>query len=318
MIVSVREQGGNVHSIAAIAVDAVGAEERAAFFAKRSVKQHSKLDLLYLAIRMMDLTTLEGADTPARVRQMSRKALHPATPTLTEAIAKISGFRPIPSVAAVCVYPLLVPHAVSVLKGSGVHVASVASSFPSGQVSLPSRLLDVREAVAAGADEIDMVINRGAFLAGEYQQVFDEIATVRDACGAAHLKVILETGELGTLDKVRLASDLAIAAGAHFIKTSTGKIQPAATPPVTLVMLQAIADHYRKTGVRIGMKPAGGIRTAKQAIAYLCMLYETLGPAWMTPDLYRFGASALLNDVLRQIFKQYTGRYYYDKGYSSD
>jgi deoxyribose-phosphate aldolase len=318
MIVTVRDSGGNPHGIAAVPVDAVGVEERAAFFGKRSVKAGSKLDLFYLAIRMMDLTTLEGADTPARVRQMCRKAMQPATPTLTEALSKIPGFRPIPSVAAVCVYPLLVPHAVKALEGSGVHVASVATSFPSGQASLATRLTDVREAVSAGADEIDMVINRGAFLAGEYQQVFDEIAAVREACGAAHLKVILETGELGSLDKVRLASDIAIAAGAHFIKTSTGKVQPAATPPVTLVMLQAIADHYRKTGVRIGMKPAGGIRSARQAITYLVMLYETLGPAWMTPDLYRFGASALLNDVLRQIYKQYTGRYYYDKGYSLD
>ena len=318
MIVDLCSKGGAAIAIAAVPVDSVGAEERAAFFAKRSVKQQSKLDLLYLAIRMMDLTTLEGADTPARVRQMCHKARQPAAPALTEALAKIPGFRPIPSVAAVCVYPLLVPHAVKVLEGSGVHVASVATSFPSGQTSLATRLIDVREAVNGGADEIDMVINRGAFLAGEYQQVFDEIAAVREACGAAHLKVILETGELGSLDKVRFASDLAIAAGAHFIKTSTGKIQPAATPPVTLVMLQAIADHYRKTGERIGMKPAGGIRTAKQAIAYQCMLYETLGSAWMTPDLYRFGASALLNDVLRQIFKQYTGRYYYDKGYSLD
>ncbi len=318
MIVDLRSTGGAAIALAAVPVDSVGAEERAAFFAKRSVKQQSKLDLLYLAIRMMDLTTLEGADTPARVRQMCNKARQPAAPALTEALSKIAGFRPIPAVAAVCVYPLLVPHAVKALQGSGVHVASVATSFPSGQTSLATRLVDVHEAVDAGADEIDMVINRGAFLAGEYQQVFDEIAAVRDACGAAHLKVILETGELGSLDRVRLASDLAIAAGAHFIKTSTGKIQPAATPPVTLVMLQAIADHYRKTGERIGMKPAGGIRTAKQAIAYLCMLYETLGSAWMTPDLYRFGASALLNDVLRQIFKQYTGRYYYDKGYSLD
>jgi len=318
MIVNVRDQEGNSHGIAAVPVDAVGAEERAAFFGKRSVKQQSKLDLLYLALQMMDLTTLEGADTPARVRQMCRKALQPAAPALTEMLAKIPNFRPIPAVAAVCVYPLLVPHAVAVLQGSGVHVASVATSFPSGQTTLASRLVDVHEAVNAGADEIDMVINRGAFLAGEYQQVFDEICAVREACGDAHLKVILETGELGTLDKVRLASDIAIAAGAHFIKTSTGKIQPAATMPVTLVMLQAIADHYRKTGVRIGMKPAGGIRTAKQAIAYLCMLYETLGPDWMTPDLFRFGASALLNDVLKQIFKQYTGRYYYEKGYSID
>lgn len=318
MSVLVRDREGSPLSIPVVPVDAVGAEERASFFAKRSIKAQSKLDLLYLAIRMMDLTTLEGADTPARVRQMCNKALQPAAPALTEALERIPGFRPIPPVAAVCVYPALVPHAVKVLEGSGVHIASVATSFPSGQVSLKLRLLDVREAVENGADEIDMVISRGAFLAGEYQQVFDEIAAVREACGDAHLKVILETGELGTLDRVRFASDLAIAAGAHFIKTSTGKVVPAATPPVTLVMLQAIADHHARTGATIGMKPAGGIRTAKQAVQYLCMLYETLGPTWMTPDLYRFGASALLNDVLRQIYRQYTGRYYYDKGYSLD
>lgn len=318
MIVPVRDRADAPRGIPVVPVDAVGAEERAAYFAKRSIKAASKLDLLYLAIRMMDLTTLEGADTPARVRQMCRKALLPAAPALTEALEKIPGFRPIPSVAAVCVYPLLVPHAVKALEGSGVHVASVATAFPSGQVSLKARLVDVREAVESGADEIDMVINRGAFLSGEYQQVFDEIAAVREACGEAHLKVILETGELGTLDNVRFASDIAIAAGAHFIKTSTGKITPAATPSVTLVMLQAIADHHARSGERIGMKPAGGIRSAKQSIQYLCMLYETLGPAWMTPDLYRFGASALLNDVLRQIYRQYTGRYYYDKGYSLD
>lgn len=318
MSVCINDHEGRQLAIARVAVDAVGADQRAAFFGKRSVKQQSKLDLLYLALQMMDLTTLEGADTPARVRQLCYKALQPAAPALTEMLARVPGFRPIPAVAAVCVYPLMVPHAVRVLQGTGVRVASVATAFPAGQVSPAARLIDVREAVDAGADEIDMVINRGAFLAGEYQQVFDDIAAVRQACGSAHLKVILETGELGSLDQVRLASDLAIAAGAHFIKTSTGKIQPAATPPVTLVMLQAIADHQRRTGERIGMKPAGGIRTSKQALAYLCMLYETLGPDWMTPEYYRFGASALLNDVLRQIYRQYTGRYYYDKGYALD
>jgi deoxyribose-phosphate aldolase len=212
----------------------------------------------------------------------------------------------------------MVSTAVAALKGTGIQVASVATSFPSGQVSLESKLVDVREAVQAGATEIDMVINRGAFLSGEYQTVYDEIVATKQACGKAHLKVILETGELGSLDKVRLASDIAMEAGGDFIKTSTGKVQPAATLPVTLVMLQAIKDYHRKTGKMIGMKPAGGIRTAKQAIQYLCMVSEVMGPEWMTPDMFRFGASVLLNDVLKQIYKEYTGRYYYDKGFSID
>src|SRR4029079_17070610 len=251
-----------------------------------------------LAIRMVDLTTLEGADTPGKVRALSAKALRPdpADPSC-------------PSVAAICVYPAMVPVAAEVLAGSGVHLASVATAFPSGQAPLDVKLADTRDAVAGGADEIDMVISRGAFLAGDYAKVFDEIVAIKEACGAAHLKVILETGELGTYDNVRRASDLAIAAGADFIKTSTGKIGSAATLPVTLVMLEAIRDHHERTGVKIGMKPAGGIRTAKQAVQYLVVLHETLGLEWMTPDLFRFGASSLLNDVLMQIRKQKTGTY---------
>lgn len=299
-------------------VDEVGATERANFFTKRSVKKESKLKLLYLALEMVDLTTLEGSDTPGKVTQMCAKAIHPAPPILFHEMAKAPGFRDLPSVAAVCVYPSMVPTAVKALKGTKIQIASVATSFPSGQVPLQTKLMDVKVAVESGATEIDMVINRGAFLAGEYNQVFDEIAATKEACGNAHLKVILETGELGSLDKVRLASDIGIAAGGDFIKTSTGKVQPAATLPVTLVMLQAIADHYQKTRKKIGMKPAGGIRTAKQALQYLCMVHETLGSEWMTPHLFRFGASVLLNDLLKQIYKEYTGRYFYDKAFSLD
>ncbi len=299
-------------------VDEVGAVERANFFTKRSIKKESKLKLLYLALEMVDLTTLEGSDTPGKVTQMCAKAIHPAPPLLFNEMSKAPNFRDLPSVAAVCVYPSMVPTAVKALKGTKIQIASVATSFPSGQVPLHAKLMDVKVAVESGATEIDMVINRGAFLMGEYQQVFDEIAATKEACGKAHLKVILETGELGSLDKVRLASDIGIAAGGDFIKTSTGKVQPAATLPVTLVMLQAIADHYRKTGKKIGMKPAGGIRTAKQALQYLCMVHETLGADWMTPDLFRFGASVLLNDLLKQIYKEYTGRYFYDKAFSLD
>lgn len=299
-------------------IDEVGANERANSFTKRSIKKESKLDALYLALRMVDLTTLEGSDTPGKVRQLCLKAIHPAPPILFNQMSKAPHFRPLPSVAAVCVYPSLVPTAVQTLKGTGIEIASVATSFPSGQVPLHAKLYDVKAAVESGATEIDMVINRGAFLSGEYKQVFDEIAATKEACQQAHLKVILETGELGTLDKVRLASDIAMEAGADFIKTSTGKVQPAATLPVTLVMLQAISDYYKKTGKKIGMKPAGGIRTAKQAIHYLCMVNETLGAEWMTPKMFRFGASVLLNDLLKQIYKEYTGRYFYEKTFSVD
>ena len=280
------------------AVDAVALEARAAELAKRSIKRESKLYALELAIRMMDLTTLEGADTPGKVRAMSVKAMQPdpADPS-------------VPAVAAVCVYPSLVAVARRTLRGSTVKVASVATAFPSGQATLDVKLADVRAAVDAGADEIDMVIDRGAFLSGRIGHVYEEVVAVKEACGDAHLKVILETGELGTYDAVRKASLVAIAGGADFIKTSTGKVTPAATLPVTLCMLEVIRDVHDETGLVIGMKPAGGIRTAKQAIQYLCVLHETLGPDWMTPDLFRFGASSLLNDVLLQLRKQRTGIY---------
>ena len=279
-------------------VDQVGVEERAASLAKRSIKREAKLWALDMVIRMTDLTTLEGKDTPGKVRALAGKARRP-DPTDPS----------IPSVAALCVYPNMIPTAREALKGSTVKIASVATYFPSGQAPLEVKLADVREAVAMGADEIDMVIDRGAFLAGEYGKVYDEIVEVKEACGEAHLKVIIETGELETYDNVRRASVLAMAAGADFIKTSTGKITPAATLPVTLVMLEAIRDFYAQTGRAVGMKPAGGIRTAKESIAYLTVLYETLGPEWMTPDRFRFGASSLLNDVLMQIRKERSGRY---------
>jgi deoxyribose-phosphate aldolase len=288
-------------------VDQVAVEERAASLAKRSLKKGAKVAGLELAVRMMDLTTLEGKDTPGKVRQMCRKALSP--------LDSHSGIGPC---AAVCVYPNLVAVAKRALAGSTVKVASVATAFPSGQSPLDVKLIDVRRAVELGADEIDMVIDRGAMLSGDYAKVFDEIAAVKEACGAAHLKVILETGELGSYDVVRKASEIGIAAGGDFIKTSTGKVQPAATPAVTLVMLEAIRDHYYATGRRIGMKPAGGVRTAKQSLHYLVLVKETLGDAWLTPDLFRFGASALLNDVLMQIEKERTGVYQASEDFSKD
>ena len=280
------------------AVDQVGIELRVESLKRRSIKKASKLWALDLAIRMMDLTTLEGRDTPGKIRALCAKAIHPqpADPS-------------IPSVAAVCLYPALIPEAKDALRGSSVKVASVATGFPSGQTFRDIKVAEVKAAVAAGADEVDMVIDRGAFLSGDYSTVFDEIVEIKDACGDTHLKVILETGELGTFDQVRRASILAMAAGADFIKTSTGKIQPAATLPVTLVMLEAIRDFEKATGRAVGMKPAGGIRTAKEAVQYLVVLYETLGPRWMTPDWFRIGASSLLNDILMQIEKERTGRY---------
>jgi deoxyribose-phosphate aldolase len=288
-------------------VDQVAVEERAASLAKRSLKKQSKVAGLKLAIAMMDLTTLEGKDTPGKVRALCQKAMLPLDrdPTLGPC-------------AAICVYPNFVAIAKAALAGSPVKVASVATAFPSGQSPLSIKLDDVRRAVEFGADEIDMVIDRGAMLSGDYAKVFDEIAATKDACGAAHLKVILETGELGTYDVVRKASEIAIAAGGDFIKTSTGKVVPAATPPVTLVMLEAIRDHFCATGRRIGMKPAGGVRTAKQALHYLVLVKETLGDAWLTPDLFRFGASALLNDVLMQIEKERTGNYQASEDFSKD
>jgi deoxyribose-phosphate aldolase len=288
-------------------VDAVAVEERAAALGKRSIKKAAKVAGLKLAISMIDLTTLEGKDTPGKVRQMCQKALRP-----------LDSDGSIGPCGAVCVYPNLVPVAKEVLRGSPVKVASVATAFPSGQSPLSVKLDDTRRAVELGADEIDMVIDRGAMLTGDYGKVFDEIAATKEACGHAHLKVILETGELGSYDVVRKASDLAIAAGGDFIKTSTGKIQPAATPAVTLVMLEAIRDHFYATGRKIGMKPAGGVRTAKQALQYLVILKETLGDAWLTPDLFRFGASALLNDVLMQLEKERTGNYQASDDFSKD
>jgi len=282
----------------ATTIDQVMVEERASAFTKRSIKTSAKLAGLKLVVSMMDLTTLEGKDTPGKVAYLCRKAIQPADARYE-----------VPSCAAVCVYPNLVRAAKMFVGDSGVKVAAVATAFPSGAMPLKVKLEDTRMAVGYGADEIDMVIDRGAFLAGEFARVSDEIAATKEACGAAHLKVILETGELGSYDHVRHASDLAMRAGADFIKTSTGKVQPAATLPVTLVMLEAIRDYFYDTGIRIGMKPAGGIRTAKEALAYLVMLSETLGDDWMNPDLFRFGASTLANDVLLQIAKLADGNY---------
>ena len=279
-------------------VDAVAVEERAATLAKRSIKREAKLFALDLAVRMIDLTTLEGADTPGKVAALASKAIRPDPADLS-----------VPSVAAICIYPNLVPTAVERTRGTSVKVASVATAFPSGQAPTHVKVAEVRDVVEMGADEVDMVIDRGAFLSGRYAKVYDEIVQVKEACGEAHLKVILETGELGTYDNVRRAALLAIAGGADFVKTSTGKLPSAATLPVTLVMLEAIRDVYDETGRRIGMKPAGGVRQAKQAVQYLVQLHETLGPEWLTPDLYRLGASTLLNDVLMQIRKEKTGRY---------
>jgi deoxyribose-phosphate aldolase len=279
-------------------VDKVGVEARAAALGTRSVKTTAKAQAIDLAIRMVDLTTLEGSDTPGKVRALSAKAMRPdpTDPTC-------------PAAAAICVYPSMVPVAVAALAGSGVHVASVATAFPSGQAPLEVKLADTRDAVAAGADEIDMVISRGKFLSGHYEQVFDEIAAIKEAAGAAHLKVILETGELGTYDNVRRASWLAMHAGADFIKTSTGKVPVAATLPVTLVMLEAVRDFRAQTGRQVGVKPAGGIRTTKDAIKYLVLISETVGEDWLDPDWFRFGASSLLNDLLMQRSKLTTGHY---------
>jgi len=279
-------------------VDQVGAEQRAATLATRSIKTTAKDWAIDLAIGMVDLTTLEGADTPGKVKALCAKARRPdpADPSC-------------PSVAAVCVYPALVPTAAAALAGSGVHVASVATAFPSGQAPLDVRIAETAAAVRDGADEIDMVINRGAFLSGRYQQVYDEIVAVKAACGGAHLKVILETGELATYDNVRRASWLAMLAGGDFIKTSTGKVSPAATMPVTLIMLEAVRDFRDATGRTVGVKPAGGIRTSKDAIRYLVLVNETAGEDWLDPDRFRFGASTLLNDLLMQRTKQRTGHY---------
>jgi deoxyribose-phosphate aldolase len=279
-------------------VDQVGAEGRAAGLATRSIKTTAKAWAIDTAISMVDLTTLEGADTPGKVRSLCAKAARPDPSDST-----------VPPVAAVCVYPDLVQTAVAALRGTSVGVASVATAFPSGRASLEVKLHDVRDAVAAGATEIDMVIDRGAFLAGRYLQVFDEIVATKAACGGAHLKVILETGELATLDNTRRASWLALLAGGDFIKTSTGKVTPAATPPVALVMLEAVRDFHAVTGERRGVKLAGGIRASKEAVRYLVMVNEVAGGEWLTPALFRFGASSLLNDLLLQRHKLATGDY---------
>ncbi len=281
-----------------VTVDAVMLEARAGSLAKRSIKTTAKVAGIRLAIGCMDLTTLEGKDSHGRIRSLCAKALHPA-PHLPD----------VPSVAAVCVYPNLVPAAKEALRGSSVKVASVATAFPSGQSSMEVKLADTAEAIAAGADEIDMVIDRGAFLSGYYRAVYDEIVAIKAACGPVHLKVILETGELGSYDAIRRASDLALEAGADFIKTSTGKVGTNATFPVAVTMCEAIRDYARRTGRRAGLKVAGGVRNTKQAMTYLVIIKETLGESWLTPDLFRIGASSLLDDLLMQYEKQLTGNY---------
>ena len=288
-------------------IDTVGVEERIERLTKRSIKKESKVFALKLALSMIDLTTLEGADTPGKVKQLCYKAKH-----LHDALEGL------PHVGAVCVYPELVAVAKKELEGTNIKVAAVATGFPSGQYPMDVRLQDTKRAVEAGADEIDMVISRGHFLAGDYQYVFDEVALIKDACGPAHLKVILETGELSTLDNVRKASEIAMHAGGDFIKTSTGKVQPASTLPVFLVMLEAIRDFYYATGKKIGMKPAGGISTAKVAIQYLVVLRETLGQDWMNNELFRIGASRLANDILMQLVKEKTGVYQSLEYFSKD
>jgi deoxyribose-phosphate aldolase len=287
-------------------VDQVAAEARAASFTKRSIKKTAKRQVLEMIVQMIDLTTLEGMDTPGKVRTLCRKARQPLVD------------RSVPPVAAVCVYPSLVRVAKEALVGSPVKVASVATSFPSGQTYFEERVREVEHVVAEGADEVDMVINRNAFLSGDYQRVYDEIGATKEVCGTTHLKVILETGELGSYDQVAKASHLAMDAGADFIKTSTGKVSPAATLPVSLVMLEAIRSYYLKTGRQVGFKPAGGIRTAKQAWQYLVMAKETVGDAWLSPDWFRFGASSLLNDVLMQWDRLETGQYQSGVYYSMD
>lgn len=288
-------------------VDQVGVEDRISRITARSIKSSSKMEGLKLALNMIDLTTLEGADTPGKVKQLCYKAMH-----LHDAIPNL------PTTAAVCVYPSMVKLAKKELKNTNVKVASVSTAFPAGQAPLDVKIADTKFAVSEGADEIDMVISRGKFLAGEYNYVFDEICAVKEACGKARLKVILETGELGTLDRVRKASDIALYANVDFIKTSTGKISPAATMPVTYVMLEAIKDYYFKTGVMVGMKPAGGISTAKQALHYLVMVKEVLGEEWLSNEWFRFGASRLANDILLQIAKQTSGNYQSGDYFSKD
>ncbi|TYP95248.1 deoxyribose-phosphate aldolase [Fodinibius salinus] len=289
------------------AVDQVGVEERVARLNSRSIKKESKIQALTLALSMVDLTTLAGMDTPGKVTQLCQKAKEPHA-ELPE----------LPSVAAVCVYPNMVKVAQKALRGTDINIASVSTSFPSGMNTLEAKIEETQKVVRDGADEVDMVISRGEFLKGNYEYVYDEIVAIKEACGEAHLKVILETGELQTYENVRKASKLAMQAGADFIKTSTGKMSPAATQPVTLVMLEAIRDYYYNTDRMVGMKPAGGIRKAKQAIQYLILVKETLGSQWLTPDYFRFGASSLVNDLLMQIVKQKTGVYQSPDYFSND
>jgi len=288
-------------------IDLVGVEERVSRLNKRSIKKESKLQGLKLALSMIDHTTLEGKDSEGKVRQLCQKAKMP-----------YAALPDLPTVAAVCVYPNMVATAKNALQGSSIHVASVATAFPSGMAQLQIKLDDTKFAIDQGADEVDMVISRGEFLKGNYSFIFDEIAAIKEVCGDIHLKVILETGELETLTNVRKASDIAMHAGADFIKTSTGKISPAATQPVTLVMLEAIRDYYRETGRMVGMKPAGGIRKAKEALQYLVLVKETLGAPWLSKDWFRFGASSLTNDLLMQIVKQETGVYQSNIYFSND
>jgi deoxyribose-phosphate aldolase len=290
-----------------VTIDQVGVEERVARFNTRSIKKSSKVEGLKLVLSMIDLTTLEGKDTEGKVKQLCYKAahLHDSMPDL-------------PTVAAICVYPTFVKTAKKALEGTGIKVASVATAFPSGQSTRAVKISDTKYAVENGADEVDMVISRGEFLQGNYAYVFDEIAAIKEACGSARLKVILETGELSTLDNIRKASDIAMHAGADFIKTSTGKISPAATLPVTLVMLEAIRDFYYLTGKKIAMKPAGGISTAKVALQNLVMVKETLGNDWLNNEMFRFGASSLANDVLMQLMKEKTGVYQSSDYFSKD
>lgn len=290
-----------------LSVDASGVNERASSLAGRSIKKESKLQAIKMAVSMIDLTTLEGKDSRGKVHAMCRKAIKP-----------LEEDESMPYVAAVCVYPSLIKYAKEILNGSGVKVASVASSFPSGQSPLNIRIEEVKRAISLGADEVDMVISRGEFLSGNYEYTFKEISEIKQACGDIHLKVILETGELETYDNIRKVSLIAMMAGADFIKTSTGKVQPAATLPVSLVMMEAIRDFYFDTGIMVGMKAAGGIRNTKEAISYLVLVKETLGDAWLTPDLFRIGASSLLNDLLMQYEKQKSGVYQSALYFSND
>ncbi len=288
-------------------IDQVAVDSRVAELATRSIKKEAKRQGLLMAVRMTDLTTLEGQDSPGKVRNLCQKAMHP-----------LAGRADIPSVAAICVYPDLVAVAAKALAGSGVAVASVATGFPSGRTSMDLKIEETRRAVEAGASEIDMVIDRGAFLVGEYGKVFDEVCQVKEACGEAHLKVILETGELATYDNVRRACRVALLAGADFLKTSTGKIKPASTRPIILVMLESVRDHYLETGRIVGVKAAGGIKNAKDALRYLVIVNETVGDLWMSPEYFRFGASSLLNDVLMQLVRLDTGVYQRPEDFSKD